>query len=153
LLYVSSIAARADVTLVDYYQDANGVWHYEYEVSNASDATDNIYDWMLIGVGPAFPESTPAGWEIAGRSPYYGPGYIGWTAEVGSEIAPGQSVSGFVVRGARPGDVLWETHGDQGSLEQGGVIGPIPEPWTGYLMLIGMGVLGQFVIRRKTVLR
>ncbi len=141
-------------------------WHFEYVLWNEN-YTDTAGNPTSIGnfkiYNPyAFALSNISTPTISNKSGFVGwtntvlaPGYIQWIASTGSALANGEGAAYFdydvlnqnVLHGVVPAEAY---NGSVSEDADGYVSGPtVPEPAS--MLLLGMGVLGLFGLRRKKV--
>ena len=144
LLFASQVTAyhisNVDVTIS---QTATGTWQYQYILGNNDTSTDDIFDFFLSFDGIPDNVISPGGW-----GPISGISFIDWLADIGSEISPGNSLSGFSFEAPYgPGNITFETMDTNWDTYSGitkGPAAPIPEPAT-FLILIS-GLTGLFIL-------
>jgi hypothetical protein len=149
LLFMSGIPALqaspiADLSYEETYDADSGLWQYAYTLTNLADpdkdAGYDLYDVLLNFDKSAAVAVTaiPLGWDFQ-----RGLGFIEFYSlfpgvpPFGSDIAPGKSLSGFILQfDQRAGDLLYEVMFTEPS--------SIPEPSTSVLILGGLAGLVFF---------
>lgn len=142
-----------------------GIWQYDYTLTNASDpigdAGYDLYDvFFEFDSAATFTVlSLPIDWDlIAGSGFGLSFSTLPGTAPFGSDIAPGESLSGFSFlfdyqAGALPFEATFVDPADweyplitTGSSSPS--VAPVPEPST--ILLIGTGLIGLVVLGKKS---
>lgn len=155
--------AEATPTATAIYEETfdlgTGLFTYDYTLTNTSLPADGtfIFDFFL-DVAP-FPGAVlsgingPAGWNDLGNIFSDNATFIDWNASLGSEIAPGVSLDGFLFSsdlaiGDRPFTVLFADGSGTplGSSFDG--TSAIPEPGSLLLLVSGLAGLGRMFRRR-----
>lgn len=164
ITFSSNIAQATPSAQPLYYEFdlGGGLWRYDYTLYNTSDpiadAGFDLFDFFLTfdPTRSLTMITLPTGWEIiagAGLADIFSanPG----PSPIGTDIAPGESLSGFSFAfNYRAGDLPFETLfvnplGDPASYA--GTTAPVPEPST--LLLLGSGVGAITYLRGKKVFK
>jgi hypothetical protein len=139
-----------------------GVFEYRYDVANPASSSETLYDFGLFGFTGALSNVlSPTGWDaIFGSDPVFG-SFIDWfSLDPLSDLVAGASLGGFSFESlVGPGEAQFTSLGyDAGSGEVGVPVtgptvgpNPTPVPEPGPLLLVGWGLVGLGVARRRAL--
>jgi hypothetical protein len=146
-----AIAAVANATPVQTLTSTattvdNLTWTYNYTLASPVGASDMIFDLYVPAWGSIAAVTTPAGWNS-----FYGPGFVEWSANFGSEVTAGNSLSGFsfqtdLTPAMWPG-IMVSTDDGLGNITMTDVTGlqPVPEPTAIVYTITALGFGAGFI--------
>lgn len=138
-LVVSVVAAQADVVELYYsqYDDVSGTWTYGYRYTTDGSLVSNTSTWELTGLADVIQVAPGDSWEVDD----WGSTFVRYLY-VGASGGTGTYQTFDVVSYAGPGTVTWSSDGSTGDPPYSGdVTGPVPEPGSLCLLVLGLACL------------